>query len=98
MVDLVQKLYTTYLPQRFYRVNRRTHKYIIPLNFTIWDTLSFHLLMEGLFFFLNVPAPPEIYPLPLPDPLPILADSPGERGDDAGFSPASKMPVFNRHA
>src|SRR2546429_7038890 len=30
----------------------------------------------SFFFFLNEPAPPEIYPLPLPDPLPILPSPP----------------------
>src|SRR2546421_13100182 len=34
--------------------------------------LSFFLLLSFLFFFFNDPAPPEIYPLPLHDALPIF--------------------------
>src|SRR3989441_280193 len=34
------------------------------------------------FFFFNDPAPPEIYPLPLPDALPISAARPAELGDE----------------
>src|SRR2546429_9685101 len=30
---------------------------------------------RAFFFFFNDPAPPEIYPLPLPDALPICADA-----------------------
>src|SRR5258708_694499 len=41
---------------------------------------------SSFFFFLNDPAPPEIYPLPLPDPLPIFP------GDGVG-PPATTSPT-----
>src|SRR2546430_11401491 len=38
--------------------------------------------LDLLFFFFNDPAPPEIYPLPLPDALPISAYPPADDPDD----------------
>src|SRR3990170_3032611 len=53
--------------------------------------LSFHTPHFFFFFFFNDPAPPEIYPLPLPAALPILARPPiprrvsGMRNRDFGL-------------
>src|SRR2546430_8584978 len=47
--------------------------------------LSITILISPFFFFLNDPPPPEIYPLPLPDALPIFrlrAHAQGTRRDD----------------
>src|SRR3712207_9221614 len=49
--------------------------------------------MELLFFFLNDPAPPEIYPLPLHDALPISQAPHARHADEAvhiGPPPAGK--------
>src|SRR2546430_17728535 len=38
-------------------------------SYTTWGNPA---LVAFLFFFINEPAPPELYPFPLPDPLPIF--------------------------
>src|SRR5260370_40700228 len=40
-----------------------------------------HLSLVYVFFFLNYPAPPEIYPLPLHDALPISIYADGQSGE-----------------
>src|SRR2546430_6991729 len=68
--------------------------FIKVLSYYLLSEYSWHfnhcLQLATLFFFLNDPPPPEIYPLPLPDPLPISPLRPqgtaraGQRADLPG--------------
>src|SRR5260370_38429217 len=54
--------------------------------------LQLYLPCSPFFFFLNDPAPPDIYPLPPPAPLPIPALS--CRGRPPALAPPESAPAF----
>src|SRR2546430_11844493 len=60
---------------------------MIPLDLYVRHYYYFNPILPyiSLFFFLNDPAPPEIYTLPLPDPLPIC--------ENKGFECQPTLPV-----
>src|SRR2546422_10035659 len=59
-----------------------SHSFYIPLLFVILLSRSFRL---SFFFFLNVPPPPEFYPLPLHAPLRIGGAAPAGQGGSVFF-------------
>src|SRR5258708_15704067 len=73
-----------------------TFLFILYLFFFIFISFFFLTIPSSpsfFFFFLNDPAPPEIYPLPLPDPFPIPSLRPTSRRPLIPISRSPRTPL-----